>query len=60
MGSEMCIRDRIVTDDHEECTMHDVDIEAELRRNKQQQQKQAHDDSDDEGEGGQRVQCAQQ
>jgi len=50
----------IVTDDHEECTMHDVDIEAELRRNKQQQQKQAHDDSDDEGEGGQRVQCAQQ
>ena len=49
----------IVTDDHEECTMHDVDIESEMRRNKQQQ-KQAHDDSDDEGEGGQRVQCAQQ
>ena len=49
----------IVTDDHEECTMHDVDMESEMRRNKQQQ-KQATDDSDDEGEGGQRVQCAQQ
>lgn len=48
-----------VTDDHEECTMHDVDMESEMRRNKQQQRN-ATDDSDDEGDGGQRVQCAQQ
>ena len=48
-----------VTDDHEECTMHDVDMESEMRRNKQQQRN-ATNDSDDEGDGGQRVQCAQQ
>ena len=49
----------MVTDAHEECTMHDVDMESEMRRNKQQQRDATMDD-DDEDPSGQRVQCAQQ
>ena len=45
---------------HEECSMHDVDMEAEMRRNKGAGRA-AYDEDDDEDEmGGQRVQCAQQ
>lgn len=47
-------------DECEETTMHDVNIEDEMRR-KQQAQAEAYDDDDDMRDGGaQRVQCAQQ
>ena len=49
-------------DECEETTLHDVNIEDEMRR-KAQAQREAYDDDDDdeEGPGGaQRVQCAQQ
>jgi len=48
-------------DECEETTLHDVNMEEELRRKKQQQQQEAYDEDDDESEGGApRVQCAQQ
>nr|P42824.1 RecName: Full=DnaJ protein homolog 2; Flags: Precursor [Allium ampeloprasum]CAA54720.1 LDJ2 [Allium ampeloprasum] len=47
-------------DECEETTMHDVNIEEEMRRKQHQQAQEAYDE-DDEGHGGaQRVQCAQQ
>ena len=47
-------------DDCEETTLHDVNIEDEMRRKKQQQQfQEAYDDDDDEPSMP-RVQCAQQ
>jgi DnaJ family protein A protein 2 len=48
-------------DAHEECSMHDVDMEQEMRRNKGAGGRggQAYDE-DEEDESGQRVQCAQQ
>ncbi|KAJ4807967.1 DNAJ [Rhynchospora pubera] len=47
-------------DECEETTMHDVNIEEEMRR-KQQQAREAYDEDDDDMHaGGQRVQCAQQ
>ncbi|EOA20722.1 hypothetical protein CARUB_v10001042mg [Capsella rubella] len=48
-------------DDCEETTLHDVNIEDEMRR-KAQAQREAYDDDDDEDHpgGAQRVQCAQQ
>lgn len=47
-------------DECEETTLHDVNIEDEMRR-KAHAQREAYDDDDDEGPGGaQRVQCAQQ
>ena len=46
--------------DHaEECNMHDVDIEQEMRRNKNAGRS-AYEEDDDDDMGGQRVQCAQQ
>lgn len=47
-------------DNHEECSMHDVDMESEMRRNKQQQRGQAYDEDDEDDEAGRKVQCAQQ
>lgn len=47
-------------DECEETTLHDVNIEEEMRR-KQQQAREAYDeDNEDMHGGGQRVQCAQQ
>lgn len=46
-------------DECEETTLHDVNIEEEMRR-KQQAQQEAYDEDDDEPHGAQRVQCAQQ
>lgn len=46
-------------DDCEETTLHDVNIEEEMRR-KNQQAQEAYDEDDDMHGGGQRVQCAQQ
>ncbi|CAE6114106.1 unnamed protein product [Arabidopsis arenosa] len=47
-------------DDCEETTLHDVNIEDEMKR-KAQAQREAYDDDEDEHPGGaQRVQCAQQ
>lgn len=46
-------------DECEETTLHDVNIEEEMRR-KQQQAQEAYDEDDDMHGGGQRVQCAQQ
>ena len=43
----------------EECNMHDVDIEQEMRRNKSSGRT-AYEEDDDDDMGGQRVQCAQQ
>lgn len=45
-------------DECEETTLHDVDMEAEMRRKQQQQQQEAYEE--DEEQGGPRVQCAQQ
>ncbi|CAI0447541.1 unnamed protein product [Linum tenue] len=48
-------------DECEETTLHDVNIEEEMRRKQQQAQREAYDEDDDEMPGGaQRVQCAQQ
>uniref|UniRef100_A0A0D6R2S6 J domain-containing protein n=1 Tax=Araucaria cunninghamii TaxID=56994 RepID=A0A0D6R2S6_ARACU len=46
-------------DECEETTLHDVNIEDEMRRKKLQQQQEAYEE-DDEPSGGHRVQCAQQ
>ncbi|KAI3986451.1 hypothetical protein MKX01_037733 [Papaver californicum] len=46
-------------DDCEETTLHDVNIEEEMRRKQQQHQHEAYDDDNEEA-GGPRVQCAQQ
>ena len=42
-----------------DATLHDVNIEEEMRR-KQQAQQEAYDEDDDMHGGAQRVQCAQQ
>ncbi|CAN8268336.1 unnamed protein product [Cochlearia groenlandica] len=49
-------------DECEETTMHDVNIEDEMRRSAQASREAYDDDEDDDGghPGGQRVQCAQQ
>ena len=50
-------------DECEETTLHDVNIEEEMRRKQQQQQAQEAYDEDEDmhgGGGAQRVQCAQQ
>lgn len=46
-------------DECEETTLHDVNMEEEMRR-KQQAQAEAYDEDDDMPGGAQRVQCAQQ
>ncbi|PHU19203.1 DnaJ protein -like protein 2 [Capsicum chinense] len=48
-------------DEYEETTLHDVNIEEEMRR-KQQQDQEAYDEDDEDmhGGGAQRVQCVQQ
>lgn len=46
-------------DECEETTLHDVNIEEEMRR-KQTQHQEAYDEDDDMHGGAQRVQCAQQ
>ncbi|XP_065866335.1 dnaJ protein homolog ANJ1 [Euphorbia lathyris] len=46
-------------DECEETTLHDVNMEEEMRR-KQQAQQEAYDDDDEMPSGAQRVQCAQQ
>lgn len=46
-------------DECEETTLHDVNMEEEMRR-KQQQAQEAYDEDDDMHGGAQRVQCAQQ
>lgn len=46
-------------DECEETTLHDVNIEEEMRR-KQQAQAEAYEEDDDMHGGAQRVQCAQQ
>ncbi|KAM3239030.1 hypothetical protein P3L10_014063 [Capsicum annuum] len=48
-------------DECEETTLHDVNIEEEMRR-KQQQAQEAYDEDDEDmhGGGAQRVQCVQQ
>jgi DnaJ family protein A protein 2 len=48
-------------DQCEETTMHDVNIEEEMRRRQQHRRQEAYDEDDDEDAGaGPRVQCAQQ
>lgn len=48
-------------DECEETTLHDVNIEEEMRRKQHQQAQEAYDEDDDDMHGGaQRVQCAQQ
>ncbi|CAN4090190.1 unnamed protein product [Withania somnifera] len=48
-------------DECEETTLHDVNIEEEMRRKQQQHAQEAYDEDDDDMHGGaQRVQCAQQ
>ena len=47
-------------DECEETTLHDVNIEEEMRRKQQQQAQEAYDEDDDMHGGAQRVQCAQQ
>ncbi|KAL9238665.1 hypothetical protein vseg_013058 [Gypsophila vaccaria] len=47
-------------DECEETTMHNVNMEEEMRRKQAQAQQEAYDEDDDEPQGGQRVQCAQQ
>lgn len=48
-------------DECEETTLHDVNIEEEMRRKQQRRYHEAHDeDDDDEDDAGPRVQCAQQ
>lgn len=46
-------------DECEETTLHNVNIEEEMRRKQAQAQQEAYDE-DDEPHGAQRVQCAQQ
>lgn len=46
-------------DECEETTLHDVNIEEEMRR-KQQAREEAYDEDEEMSHGGQRVQCAQQ
>lgn len=46
-------------DECEETTLHDVNIEEEMRR-KQAQAQEAYEEDDDAPGGAQRVQCAQQ
>lgn len=46
-------------DECEETTLHDINMEEEMRR-KQQQAQEAYDEDDDMPGGAQRVQCAQQ
>ena len=46
-------------DECEETTLHDVNMEEEMRR-KQAQAQEAYDEDEDMRGGGQRVQCAQQ
>lgn len=49
------------TDSHEECSMHDVNMEQEMKRNRGGAGRSACDEDDEEDEmGGQKVQCAQQ
>ncbi|CAM8886968.1 hypothetical protein QQ045_025151 [Rhodiola kirilowii] len=48
-------------DEFEETTLHDVNMEEEMRRKQAQAQQEAYDEDDDDMPGGaQRVQCAQQ
>lgn len=47
-------------DECEETTMHDVNIEEEMRRKQAQAQQEAYDEDEDMHGGAQRVQCAQQ
>lgn len=47
-------------DECEETTMHDVNIEDEMRRKPRQQYREAYDEDDDDDEPMPRVQCAQQ
>ncbi|KDP42967.1 hypothetical protein JCGZ_23909 [Jatropha curcas] len=47
-------------DECEETTLHDVNMEEEMRRKDQRSQQEAYDEDDDMPSGGQRVQCAQQ
>ena len=47
-------------DECEETTMHDVNIEEEMRRKQAQAQQEAYDEDEDAHGGAQRVQCAQQ
>lgn len=47
-------------DECEETTMHDVNIEEEMRRKQAAAQQEAYDEDDDNDMHGQRVQCAQQ
>ncbi|KAH8502033.1 hypothetical protein H0E87_016702 [Populus deltoides] len=47
-------------DECEETTLHDVNIEEEMRRKQQQQAQEAYDEDDEMPGGAQRVQCAQQ
>ncbi|XP_076946970.1 dnaJ protein homolog [Bidens hawaiensis] len=47
-------------DECEETTLHDVNIEEEMRRKQQQAAHEAYDEDEDMHGGGQRVQCAQQ
>ncbi|GLJ30744.1 hypothetical protein SUGI_0609300 [Cryptomeria japonica] len=54
-----CFLTDMELDECEETTLHDVNIDEEMRRKQQQQQQEAYDE-DDEPAGGHRVQCAQQ
>lgn len=47
-------------DECEETTLHDVNIEEEMRRKQAQAQQEAYDEDDEMHGGAQRVQCAQQ
>ena len=47
-------------DECEETTLHDVNIEEEMRRKQAQAAQEAYDEDDDMHGGAQRVQCAQQ
>lgn len=47
-------------DECEETTLHDVNIEEEMRRKQHQAQQEAYDEDEDMHGGAQRVQCAQQ
>ncbi|XP_021892668.1 dnaJ protein homolog ANJ1 [Carica papaya] len=47
-------------DECEETTLHDVNIEEEMRRKQQQAQQEAYDEDEEVHGGAQRVQCAQQ
>ncbi|KAJ6349865.1 hypothetical protein OIU78_006117 [Salix suchowensis] len=47
-------------DECEETTLHDVNIDEEMRRKQQQQAQEAYDEDDEMPGGAQRVQCAQQ